>query len=319
MAKKVSLKGIWHVIKATFSGFIDDNIVKLSGALAYFTVFSMGPMLIVIISILSFFLGEEAVTGQIYGTLQGFMGPDAAVQLQEIIKNAAVSDRGGFAATVGIITLLIGATTVFAEIQDSINTIWGIKPKPEKGWLKMIKNRFLSFSVIISLGFILLVSLAVTAVIEGFNNSLQQRFPDVAIIIFYILNYVISLAVITVIFTVIYRVLPDAEIEWKDVLPGAIVAAFLFLLGKFGVSFYISQADIGSTFGTAGSLVILLLWTYFSAIVLYLGAEFTKAYAVNFGSEIRPAHYAVTTKVVEVETGDQSIQEKEQSKKIPPS
>jgi membrane protein len=309
--KKITFKGIWEVIKDTFSGFIDDKVPKLSGSLAYYTVFSMAPLMIVIISLCGIFLGQEAVEGKIYESLAGFMGPDTAIQLQDIIKKAAISDKGTTAAIIGIITLVIGATTVFAEIQDSINDIWGLKPKPKKGWLKMIQNRFLSFSVIISLGFILLVSLAVTSVIDGFSQRLQARFPDVTIVVFYILNQVITLAIISLIFGVIFKVLPDAKIKWRDVFAGALVTAVLFMLGKFGISFYISKSNVGSTYGAAGSLVVLLLWTYYSSIILYLGAEFTKAYAVKYGTAIHPSEYAVTMKQVEVETGNKSVQSNE--------
>ena len=232
-------------------------------------------------------------------------------RLQLIIKNASLAGKSQLAFIIGAITLLVGATTVFAEIQDSINQIWGLKPKPKRGWLKMIQNRLLSFSVIASLGFLLLVSLGVTAIIDGFSERLQAHFPEVTVVVFYIVNIAISLAVITLIFGVIFKVLPDAKIKWKDVLAGAIATALLFMLGKFAISFYISKSEVGSTYGTAGSLVILLLWIYYSSIILYFGAEFTKAYAVKYGSEIHPNHYAVTTKVVEVETGNQSIQKKE--------
>ncbi|RYG52431.1 MAG: YihY/virulence factor BrkB family protein [Chitinophagaceae bacterium] len=305
--EKITAKSMWQVLKDSFSGFDDDRVLKLSGALAYYTVFSMGPLLIVIIFLAGMFLGQEAVQGKIYEQLSGFMGQSTAAQLQEIIKNAAVSDKGTMAATVGVITLLIGATSVFAEVQDSINGIWGLKPKPKRGWLKMLQNRFLSFSVIISLGFILLVSLGITAIIDGFSKGLQARFPDVAVVIFYIFNQLLTLAIISMIFAVIYKVLPDAKIKIRDVIPGAILAAVLFMLGKFGVSLYISKTNVGSTYGTAGSLVIILLWCYFSAIVLYYGAEFTKAYALKFGEAIHPNHYAVTTKQVEVELGSQPV------------
>jgi membrane protein len=173
----------------------------------------------------------------------------------------------------------------------------------------MLQNRFLSFSVIISLGFILLVSLAVTTVLDGFSNRLQARYQDISVIVFYILNQIVTLGVISLIFGVIFKVLPDAEIKWRDVALGAIVTAVLFMLGKFGISIYIGQSDVGSTYGAAGSLVILLLWTYYSSIILYFGAEFTKAYAVAYGSEIKPSHYAVTTREIEVETGNNSIQD----------
>ena len=206
---------------------------------------------------------------------------------------------------------MVGSTTVFAEIQESINMIWGLKPKPKRGWLKMIKNRVLSFSVIISLGFLLVVSLGVTTLIDSFSAGIRAHFPDVTIVVFYIVNLLITLVVITSIFAVIFKVLPDAEIKWRDVLSGAITTGVLFMLGKFAISFYISKSNVGSTYGAAGSLVILLLWVYYSAIILYFGAEFTKAYAVKYGSEIHPDEYAVTTKTVEVETGKKSIRENE--------
>ncbi len=309
--KKVTLKGIWEVIKNSFSGFSDDKVTKMSGSLAYYTIFSMAPLLIIIISLSGLFLGKEAAEGKIYGQLAGFVGTDTAVQLQEMIKNASLAGKSKFAAIIGGVTLLVGATTVFAEIQDSINIIWGLKPKPKKGWVKMLINRFLSFSVIISLGFLLLVSLTITSLVDGFSESLKNHFPDITVVVFYILNILITLAVITLLFAVIFKVLPDAKIKWKDVLSGSLATAILFMLGKMAISFYISKSNVGSTYGAAGSLVILLLWIYYSAIILYFGAEFTKAFAVKFGSEIHPDQYAVTTKTVEVETGKKSVQEKE--------
>jgi membrane protein len=307
--KRITFKGIWNVIKETFTGFSDHKVTKLSGSLAYYTVFSMAPLLVVIISLCGIFLGQEAAQGEIYKQLAGFMGKQTALQLQEIVSKAAIGDKDKVAFIIGLVTLLVGATTVFADIQESINTIWGLKPKPKRGWLKMLQNRFLSFSVIVSLGFILLVSLGITTVLDGFSNRLQARYADVSVVLFYILNQLLTLIVITLIFAVIFKVLPDALIKWRDVLSGAVVTAVLFMLGKFAISIYIGQSDVGSTYGAAGSLVILLLWTYYSSIILYLGAEFTKAYAVAYGSEIRPAHYAVTTKEIEVETGNASVQQ----------
>ncbi len=313
MKRKVTLKGLWEVIKDSFSGFSDDKVLKMSGSLAYYTIFSMAPLLIIIISLSGFFFGRDAAEGKVYGQLAGFVGADTAVQLQEIIKNASLAGKGKVAAIIGGITLLIGSTTVFAEIQESINMIWGLKPKPKRGWLKMVKNRVLSFSVIISLGFLLVVSLGVTTLIDSFSAGLRAHFPDVTIVVFYIINLLITLVVITSIFAVIFKVLPDAEIKWRDVLSGAITTGVLFMLGKFAISFYISKSNVGSTYGAAGSLVILLLWVYYSAIILYFGAEFTKAFAVKYGSEIHPDEYAVTTKTIEVETGKKSIRENEKT------
>jgi len=259
MSKKLSFKGLVEVVKNSVSGFSDDKVTKLSASLAYYTIFSLAPLLIVIISLCGLLLGREAVEGKIYGQLAGFVGSDTAIQLQQIIKNASIQGKGNLAVIIGVITLLVGATSVFAEIQDSINMIWGLKPKPKRGWLKMLQNRFLSFSVIVSLGFLLLVSLGITTVIDGFSDRLKAHFPDVTVIIFYIVNIAITLAVVTLIFGVIFKVLPDAKIKWKDVLAGAVTTALLFMIGKFAISFYISKSNIGSTYGAAGSLVVLLL------------------------------------------------------------
>ncbi|QPH41328.1 YihY/virulence factor BrkB family protein [Pedobacter endophyticus] len=307
--KKITLKGIWGVLKASFTSFTDHKVTKLSGSLAYYTVFSMAPLLVVIISLCGVFLGREIAEGQIYAQLEGFLGRESASSLQELIRNAYLEDKSTIALIIGIVTLLIGSTTVFGDIQDSINTIWGLKPKPKRGWVKMLQNRFLSFSVIISLGFVLLVSLGVTTVLDSFSNKLQLRFSEVSVVVFYIVNQVVTLAVISLIFGVIFKVLPDAIIKWKDVASGAVVTAILFMIGKFAISIYIGKSDVGGTYGAAGSLVVLLLWTYYSSIILYFGAEFTKAYAVAYGSEIYPSHYAVVTKEVEVESGADSIQD----------
>jgi membrane protein len=315
MKEKISFKGIGEVLKNSFKGFGDDKITKMSSSLAYYTIFSMAPLLIIIISLSGIFLGQDAAEGKVYGQLAAFVGANTASQLQEMIKNASLSGKSVTAAIIGIATLVIGATTVFAQIQDSINFIWGLKPKPKRGWLKFLKNRFLSFSVIIGLGFLLLVSLSISALIDGFSNSLQAYFPKVTVVIFYIINLLITLAITTLIFGAIFKVLPDAKIKWKDVLVGSVVTAVLFMLGKFGISFYIGKSQVGSTYGAAGSLVILLLWVYYSAIILYFGAEFTKAFAVKYGSKIHPDQYAVTTKTVEVESGNQTIQEKENNKR----
>ncbi|TCD10252.1 YihY/virulence factor BrkB family protein [Pedobacter frigidisoli] len=310
MAKeKITLKGIWGVLKASFTGFTDHKVTKLSGSLAYYTVFSMAPLLVVIISLCGIFLGREIAEGQVYAQLESFLGRESAVSLQELIKNAYLDGKSTVALIIGIVTLLIGATTIFGDIQDSINTIWGLKPKPKRGWVKMLQNRFLSFSVIVSLGFVLLVSLAITSVLDIFSKSLQSRFAEVSVVVFYIINQIVTLGVITLIFGVIFKVLPDAIIKWKDVLAGAVVTAILFMIGKFAISMYIGQSDVGGTYGATGSLIVILLWTYYSSIILYFGAEFTKAYAVAYGSEIYPSHYAVITKEVEVETGANSIQD----------
>ena len=296
------IKTIGKVLVQSFKSFMDDKILKLSASLAYTTVFSFGPLLVVIIFLCSIFLGQEAVQGKIYDQMKQFVGPDAALQLQGIIQNASLSGKGTTAAVIGIITLVFSATAVFAEIQDSINTIWGFKAKPQKGIWQFLRTRFLSFSIVISLGFLLLVSLAVTTIVEGISDRLKSHFPDITVVAFYILNLAISLLVIGALFLLIFKVLPDANTKFKDVLPGAIASSLLFMIGKFGISFYIGTSKIGTTYGAAGSLVILLLWVYYSAIILYLGAEFAKAWSVHKGTYLQPNDYAVTLKKVEIET-----------------
>lgn len=293
MAKKFSPKLLWSSLKESFSGFSDHKVTKLSASLAYYTTFSLGPLMIVIIFIAGRFFGEEAVQGQIYDQMKSFIGSNAAEQIQTIIKNAAISNKSGMAAIIGVITLLIGATTVFGEIQDSINSIWGVKAKPKAGIMKLVMTRLLSFGMIASLGFLLLVSLAVTAMVEAIGNRLKEIFPDVAVVLLYIVNLIITLGVITALFAIIFKVLPDIKIKWKAIWPGAIATAILFMIGKFLISVYIAKSNIGSTYGTAGSMVILIVWVYYSAMILYFGAEFTKAYALQKGVHIVPTEFAV--------------------------
>ena len=316
MKKKLTLKGVWKLIKEAGSGFSDDKVLKLSGSLAYFTIFSIGPLILIIIFLADLFWGRDAVEGSIYNQIKGFIGPDAALQIQDIIKNAAISGDNTLTAIIGIVTLLVGATGVFAEMQDSINTIWGLKPKPQKGLLKMILTRLLSFSVIVSLGFLLLVSLLLNAVIEALINRLMTIFPDGAVVLGYIVNLLITFSVTTLLFAIIFMVLPDAKIKWKDVLIGSMATTVLFMLGKFAITFYIGSSNVGSTYGAAGSLVVVLLWVYYSSVILYFGAEFTKAYAANYGSHIEPNHYAVWIKQVEVEQEGGNLKQNKENKEV---
>lgn len=308
---QVSLKGIGQLLLGAGKGFMKDKIPKLSASLAYYTIFSIGPMMIVIIFLANLFLGKAAVEGSIYEEVKGLVGDQAALQVQEIIKNASVSGDSTVTAIIGFLALFIGATTVFSEIQDSINFIWNLKVKSKSGWLKMLLNRLLSFSLVASLGFLLLVSLLLNALIEGLMDRLKEMFPYMAVIVVYIVNLLLTLVIVWMLFAIIFKVLPDAEIRWKDVLVGAFFTALLFMGGKFAISFYIGSSDIGSTYGTAGSLVILLLWVYFSSIILYFGAEVTKAYAMKYGDEIKPNEYAIMVHTVQVESKKKNVQENE--------
>jgi membrane protein len=287
------------ILKTSYTGFLDDKVFKLSGSLAFTMVFSMGPLILIIITTTSFFFGRQAIEGRVYGQLEGFLGHDTALQLQEIIKHAAISSKTTLATVVGFIFLFIGATSVFSEMQDSINMIWGFKPKPKKGWVAFLKNRFLSFSVIIGLGVLLLVSLVISALVAALGDRIQLVIPGLSSILLHTINICVSLAFSGFIFAVVFKVLPDARVSWKDVFVGAGLTTFLFLLGKFAISYYISKANVGTTYGAAGALVVLLLWIYYSSVILYFGAEFTLAFAGHSGRPIKPAKYSVAYKEVE--------------------
>ncbi|MEO7394680.1 MAG: YihY/virulence factor BrkB family protein [Chitinophagaceae bacterium] len=306
--KSGRIKSIIALLKESFKGFSSYKVPKLSASLAYYTIFSLGPLLIVIIFLCTIFLGREAVEGSIYTQIQGFVGDDAAKQIENIIKNASVTGKGTLAAVIGIITLLIGATSVFGEIQSSINDIWGLKAKPKLGWGHLIKNRLLSFGIIGSLGFLLLVSLAITAFVEVLNNQLKNILPGITVVFFYIINIILTTGITTLLFAVIFKVLPDAKIRWRNVWLGAFCTATLFIIGKFVISFYISKSSIGTTYGAAGSLVVLLVWIYYSSMILYFGAIFTKNYAVKQEGAIIPNEYAVTAENVEIEKGKEPVQ-----------
>jgi membrane protein len=303
------LKIIWRTIKQSFSDFFEDRILKLSAALAYYTLFSLPGLLIIVIWFTDIFTKQETVKGTIDRQITDLIGPSAAAQVQEIIANASVSGESKFAAIIGLITVIIGATTVFGEIQDSINMIWRLKPKPKKGfgWLKMIVNRLLSFSIIISLGFLLLVSLVINTVMDIFIDRLTQAFPDTEVVVAYAINLVVSFLITSLLFGLIFKVLPDAKIEWKHVRAGAFTTAILFMIGKFLIGYYLGQSNMASAYGAAGSMIVVLVWVYYSSMILYFGAVFTRAYAMQSGSNIYPNKYAVWVQQVEVQT-QESIQ-----------
>ncbi len=285
------------VIQQAWGEFDTDKGFKLSASLAYYTIFSISPMLIVIISLCGIFLGKQAIEGQIYEQINTMVGEQAALQIQEMIKNvSAQGNKSYIASIIGLGTLLIGATGVFAEIQSSINFIWGIKPKPKRGFLKVLLNRLLSFSLIISMGFILLVSLTLSGIILAFNQKLSVWLPGFSTELILIGNHGLTFLVISLLFAIIFKVLPDASIRWKDVMIGAIITALLFMLGRYMIGLYIGMSNLGMSYGAAASLVVILVWVYYSSIILYFGAEFTQVYADHFGKGVLPKSYSVLVK-----------------------
>lgn len=308
---------MWPVLKKSFTDFIDKKVLKLSAALAFYTLFSLPAMLIIIIYISDIFYGRAAVEGTLYQQMAGFVGNEAALQIQQTISSASLSESNGFAMTVGVITLLIGATSVFSEIQDSINYIWKLKSKPRKGKgiLKMVFNRLLSFSIVVSIGFLLLVSLTINGLMDAISNKLILVFPQLTVIVVYLFNLLLTFGITALLFGIIFKVLPDAHIEWKYVKMGTITTAILFMGGKFLIGYYLGHSKLSSVYGTAGSAIVMLLWVYYSAMILYFGAVFTHVYAIKAGSNIFPNSYAVSITEIEVESGD-AIQHQPQDKII---
>lgn len=288
-----SIKLFLKILKEAGRSFMADNAFKFSASLSYYTIFALGPLLIIIISLTGVFYGQQAVQGKVYKQLNGLVGSEAALQIQNIISNLHREHTSPTGAIIGTIILIIGATGVFTEMQGSINYIWSVKAKPKKGWLKFLINRLLSFSLIVSMGFILLVSLIINAVLNLVSEKLTLFFPNYTIYLFNAINTAVIIVVITGLFTVIFKVLPDAVISWKDALIGSFFTTLLFLLGKFLIGFYLGRAELGITYGAAASIIIILSWIYYTAIILYFGAEFTKMYALQAGGGIRPKDTAV--------------------------
>ncbi len=283
----------WQTLKRAGKEFVDDNALKLSSSLSYYTIFSIGPLLILVISLAGIFWGREAVQGKIYGQINGLVGNGAAHQIQDIIKNIEKTQMGTTGAILGLIVLLLGATGVFTEMQDSLNYIWSVKAKPKRGFIKLLVNRLISFSLILVLGFLLTVSLIVNAFTDLVQDKLYEYLSNTSVFLFQCFNFLFVIGIITSLFATIYKVLPDVRIKWKDAFLGAAFTAIFFIIGKFLITLYVSRSAIGTTYGAAGSIIILMLWIYYTSIILFFGAEFTKVYSVNFGSGVKPDETAV--------------------------
>lgn len=291
---------LWKILMATFMGFINDNGLKLSASLAYYTVFSMAPLLIIAISLAGLFFHNNAAINAIYPHIVHYVGKQAAVQVQSILNSLALSGKSTKAAVIGVIVLMLGASSIFIEIQDSLNIIWRVKAKPKKGWLKLIQNRFLSFSLIIAVGFLLLASLIVNLVVTTLGDWIDQFVPVVTTLLIKVINLGLTFIIISVLFSIIFKFLPDVKIKWRDVRSGAFFTALFFMIGQYAINIYIQYAAKTSAYGAAGSILVVLIWIYYTSAILYIGAEFTQVYAEAKGSYIEPADYAVHVQQTEV-------------------
>lgn len=284
-------KDIVGLLKETFTEWQEDKASRLAAALAYYTVFSLAPLVIIAIAIAALVFGQEAAQGGIEEQLRGLLGEQGAEAVQEMIKHSRKAEQGTIATLISVGLLLFGASGVFGQLQDSLNTIWEVAPKPGRGIKGFIKDRFLSFAMVLGIGFLLLVSLILSAGLTAVGDYLGHLIPGLPFL--QALNFLISFGVVTVLFALMFRVLPDAKIAWGDVWIGAAITSLLFTIGKYLLGVYLGNGSVGSTYGAAGSFVVLLLWVNYSAQILFFGAEFTQVYANKYGSRIVPAKNAV--------------------------
>lgn len=280
------LKAFWNLLKATATEWNRDGAPRLGAALAYYAIFSLAPLLIIAVAISGSVFGREAATGQIVWQIQGLVGHDTAVAIQAMIDKSDEPTTNVVTSLVGIVVLLFGASGVFGELQQSLNTIWDVKPKPDRGIWAAIKDKFLSFTMVLGTGFLLLISLVISAGLSALGGLITRMMPGMDILT-QIINIVLSFAIITALFALIFKYVPDAHIAWRDVWIGGAVTALLFTVGKALIGFYIGYSSLSSTYGAAASLAVILLWVYYSAQILFFGAEFTQVFANTYGSRIR--------------------------------
>lgn len=282
----------WSVIKETASDWQHDGAARLAAALAYYTLLSIAPLVVFAVAVAGLAFGEDAARGQISQQISAVVGEQAGQSIEGIARNAHAPAAGVLSSLVGLIVLLFGASGVFGELQSSLNAIWEVEPKPGRGLLGIIKDRFFSFTMVLGVAFLLLVSLLLSAAIAAFGHFLAGAMPG-GEALWTVLNTLISLAIITVLFALIFKVVPDAEIRWHDVWVGGAVTALLFTIGKLLIGLYLGKSSLTSSYGAAGSLVALIVWVYYSSQIVFLGAEFTQVYAKRYGSRIVPSANAV--------------------------
>jgi membrane protein len=280
-----------NLVKETFSDWSEDNATRLAAALAYYTAFAIAPLLVIAIAIAGYFFGDEAARDQVGQQVSGVLGSTAGEAVNDMVQRAGANQGSGIAATViGIATLLFGASGVFGELQNALNTIWEVAPKPNQGIWATIRQRFFSFAMVLGVGFLLLVSLVISTALGAIGQFFGGDEPT---LIWKVISFLISFGVTTALFALIFKYLPDAKIQWGDVWIGAAATALLFTIGKAALGWYLGRESTTSAYGAAGSFVALLLWVYYTAQILFLGAEFTQVYARRYGSKIEPAENAV--------------------------
>lgn len=289
---KSQKKSVWQFIKDTVIQWIEDQPFQLAAALSYYTLFSLAPLLIIVIAIAGFAFGQQAAQNQIVETIQDTIGQEGAQAIQALIQNAGNKPKAGLISTLlGLVAVVFGAGGVFGQLQSSLDTIWGVMPKSGLGIWGFARQRLMSFAMILVIGFLLLVSLAVSAVLSGLSQYMGAVLGGTAFFA-YAADILLSFVFITALFAMMYKILPDARIQWRDVWVGAALTSFLFAIGKFLIGLYLGSSSVTSTYGAAGSIILVLLWVYYSSLIFFLGAEFTQTYATQYGSGVVPAENA---------------------------
>lgn len=289
----MNVKSGFNLIKESFQEWQKDGALDLGAALAYYTIFSLAPLLLVALAVAGLLWDRGQIQGQLIAQLQGLMGQQGAQAVQTMLANAGQHGQGMFAGIIAVVTILFGATGVFVQLQSSLNKVWNVEARPGLGIWSFVKTRLISFGMVLGIGFLLLVSLVVSTAVSAVGKWATGLLPAGSETLMQILTFVISFAFITLLFALMFKFLPDVEITWRDVWIGAVVTALLFTLGKFLIGLYLGKSSVASTYGAAGSLVIVLLWIYYSSQILFLGAEFTQVYATHYGSQIKPSKHAV--------------------------
>jgi membrane protein len=283
------------LLKDTGIEWYEDDAPRLAASLAFYTLLSTAPLSLLCVSVVGFFFGEQAARGQIAQQIGQATGPEAAKVIQSVILNAHQSKAGWFGTLAGIVLLLIGASGVFGELQTALNAMWGVKPKPGRGIIGFLRQRFLSFTMVLGVAFMLLASLAISAALATVGHLMEKSLPG-GEFVWQAFNFLFSLVVVSVLFALIFKVVPDARLRWRDVAVGATVTALLFSIGKLALGLYLGKSTVASSFGAAGSVVAFVVWVYYASQILFLGAEFTQVYAKTMGKPIRPAANAVSTR-----------------------
>jgi membrane protein len=287
----MGLNVMWKLLSATYTKWTADHAQGLGAALAFYAIFSLAPLLLIVIAIAGSVFGQEAAQGEIIGQIQGLVGEESAKAIQSMIEEARKPAAGIIATVVALVLLFLGATGVFAQLQEALNIIWRVEAKPEQGMWKILKDRFISLLAVLGTGFLLLISLVISAALSAIGTTLEQFLPVPGFLL-QLINFLVSFAIVTLLFAMIYKLLPDRSIQWSDVWIGAIITSLLFTIGKFVIGVYLGKSDVGIAYGAAGSLVVMLMWVYYASQIFLFGAEFTAVYTHARGSKLAPSPHA---------------------------